>query len=252
MSPATNALLMSWPVSSHSCGNGQPELPSQSLSVTGLWCVWEDETHDDAFGDGGASRSDCIAQGGHWDQYNTITGINQQNGIVTQINTIFDNNSDNPYKGPGTIANGGAGMTLDQFDQTLQTYSQGAVLLPDVPLVGLGQAIQLVGIMTAGVTKHINCVAAGAYPLLASMTVTPEDVEDAMGVGEQAADQGIDSAVDALEGKADKLRAWHKASAPTANKAKALKGAGAVLKLLGAAKAGIEGGNNFANCEKHQ
>src|ERR1700677_987083 len=32
VSPAANASLMSWPVSSHSCGKGQPELPSQSLS----------------------------------------------------------------------------------------------------------------------------------------------------------------------------------------------------------------------------
>src|SRR5450755_400794 len=32
VSPDANALLMSWPVLSHSCGSGQPELPSQSLS----------------------------------------------------------------------------------------------------------------------------------------------------------------------------------------------------------------------------
>jgi hypothetical protein len=140
-------------------------------------------------------------------------------------------------------------MTLDQFDQTLQTYTQGAVPAPDVPLVGLGRAIPLVGIMTAGFTKQINCVAAGAYPVLASVTVTPEDVQSAFGLGEQATETGLDAAAETLSDKANKLRAWHKKSVPTANAGKFLKGAGALLKLYGAAKAGVEGGNNFANCE---
>ena len=60
--------------------------PLSAIDPLGLWCVWEDGTHDDDPGDGGADSNGCTAQGGHWDPYDTITGIFQQNGIVTQIN----------------------------------------------------------------------------------------------------------------------------------------------------------------------
>jgi RHS repeat-associated protein len=41
----------------------------------GLYCAWEDGTSDDDPSDGGASHSDCDAQGGHWtDQSNPCHG----------------------------------------------------------------------------------------------------------------------------------------------------------------------------------
>jgi RHS repeat-associated protein len=224
--------------------------PLSYTDPLGLWCVWDDGSgHDDDPSDGGASQSDCVREGGHWDQYDTITNVTQSNGIVTQINTIFDNSPNNPYGGPATTANGGAGMTLNDLDQTLQTYTQGTVPAPDLPIDPLG-VIRQVGAMTSGTTKQLNCIAAAAYPIVASFTVTPEDVEGGLGLGEKGTELAVDNAAETLEGKADKLRAWHKASVPTANKANLLKGAGALLKLYGAAKAGVEGGNNFANCEK--
>lgn len=63
--------------------------PLSYKDPTGLWCVWEDGTHDDDPSNGGASSGDCADQGGHWDQFDTITGIFQQNGNITQINTIY-------------------------------------------------------------------------------------------------------------------------------------------------------------------
>ena len=88
--------------------------PLSYKDPTGLWCVWEDGTHDDDPSNGGASSGDCADQGGHWDQFDTITGIFQQNGNITQINTIYGN---------CTTSDCGAGMSLQGFDQTLQSYS---------------------------------------------------------------------------------------------------------------------------------
>ncbi len=89
--------------------------PLSFTDPTGLWCVWEDGTHDDNPSNGGAAQGDCTDQGGHWDNFDTITGIFQQNGIVTQINTIYGN---------CTSSECGAGTTLEGFDQTLASYSQ--------------------------------------------------------------------------------------------------------------------------------
>jgi RHS repeat-associated protein len=90
--------------------------PLSANDPLGLWCVWEDGTHDDDEIDGGVGSGDCGSQGGHWDSFDTITGIFQDgNGNVTQIN----------YIGGGfcTTADCGVGGTLAQFDQTLQSYS---------------------------------------------------------------------------------------------------------------------------------
>ena len=87
--------------------------PVSAVDPLGLWCVWEDGTHDDDPSEGGASSGDCVDQGGHWDQFDTITGIFQQNGIVTQMNTIW---------GTVTAANGlGTSFSLSDFDTSLQT-----------------------------------------------------------------------------------------------------------------------------------
>ncbi|MGH9684129.1 MAG: RHS repeat-associated core domain-containing protein [Candidatus Acidiferrales bacterium] len=41
----------------------------------GLWCVWDDGTHDDDPADGGASETECGSQGGLWDSTDTIYGV---------------------------------------------------------------------------------------------------------------------------------------------------------------------------------
>ena len=86
------------------------------IDPLGLWCVWEDDTHDDDPSEGGSSVTGCEKQGGHWDPFDTITGIlTDGNGTVTQINFIGG--------GVCTTADCGAGGTLEQFDQTLNGYS---------------------------------------------------------------------------------------------------------------------------------
>ncbi len=114
--------------------------PLRYTDPNGLWCVWEDGTYDedpnsrsappnvDQQGDGdpggdtgGDNQAQCTAAGGHWDAYDTITGILQDgNGNVTQI-TYAANGTNYTC----TSADCGAGGTLQQFDQTLQGYSQG-------------------------------------------------------------------------------------------------------------------------------
>jgi RHS repeat-associated protein len=90
--------------------------PLSYTDPTGLWCVWEDGTHDDDPGNGGADSGGCADQGGHWDAFDTITGIFQDSsGNVTRINYIGG--------GACTTANCGARGTLEQFDQTLKSYS---------------------------------------------------------------------------------------------------------------------------------
>jgi RHS repeat-associated protein len=95
--------------------------PLNAIDPFGLWCVWEDGSHDDGPEDGGTKEKDCVDQGGHWDQYDTITGIFQQNGVVTQINYTV-----NGVNYSCTTGDCGVGGTLEQFDQTLNTYNQMA------------------------------------------------------------------------------------------------------------------------------
>src|ERR1700730_17121989 len=51
--------------------------PLSATDPTGLWCVWEDGTHDDDQNNGGISSAECLDQGGHWDVFDTITGVFQ-------------------------------------------------------------------------------------------------------------------------------------------------------------------------------
>jgi len=95
--------------------------PLANIDPLGLWCVWEDGTHDDDPENGGVSAAGCIDGGGHWDAWDTITGILQDgNGNVTQINYAVNGTN---YS--CTTADCGAGGTLQQFDQSLQSYWQG-------------------------------------------------------------------------------------------------------------------------------
>jgi hypothetical protein len=145
-------------------------------------------------------------------------------------------------------------MTLEGLDQMLKSYSRGFASPPELPMHGAfgwgGQVPQLVGTMTSGFTKQVNCGAAAIYPSIAALGVTPDDVEDGLGVGEQGADTGLDMGAETVGDKADKLRRWHKKSVPTATAAKRLKWASGALELYGAVRAGVRGGNNFANCEQ--
>lgn len=89
----------------------------------GLWCVWEGDSehpngsHDDDELAGGVSKRDCESQGGHWDKFDTITGIKtDSDGNVSQIN--YSVNGKN-----GSYDTTGSAITLDNIDQTLRTYS---------------------------------------------------------------------------------------------------------------------------------
>jgi RHS repeat-associated protein len=224
--------------------------PPSATDPTGLWCVWEDGTHDHTESNGGASEGDCVSQGGHWDQYNTITGIFQQNGIVTQINTIFDSVNN---RGPCTTTDCGAGATLENFDQTLQTYSQGDVPTPDVSVDPQG-VIRQVGIETGGFTKQVNCAAAAAYPFLPGPK--PDDIN---GLLTDSAAGALDSAASASEASAEALKrayrlgqgksALQRSTAKLADRAKLLGGAAKLVEAYGYVTAAQEGIKNFRECE---
>ena len=85
--------------------------PLSSVDPTGLWCVWEDGTHDDPHSQGGADQGQCKDQGGHWDSSDLITGVHQKDGIITQISYTTT--------GDCTGSECGLGETLDAFDKGL-------------------------------------------------------------------------------------------------------------------------------------
>jgi RHS repeat-associated protein len=226
--------------------------PLSSVDPDGLWCVWEDGTHDEDPGSGGIDSFDCASQGGHWDAFDTITGIFQQNGIVTQINSVF----------PGqncTTSDCGAGTTLEGFDQTLATYTRGDVPAPDFQIYGIfgglgGQVIQLVGLETAGFNKQANCIAAGAYPFIPGPK--PDDVN---GLLTDTAAETLDSAAGTSEASAEALKRAYRlgqgkstlqrSTAQLARKAKLLGGAATFAQIYGYATAAMEGAKNFKECE---
>jgi RHS repeat-associated protein len=91
--------------------------PLSATDPSGFWCVWDDGTgHDADPKDGGASEGDCTEQGGHWDKYDTITGVWSVNGYVTQI-SYTTNGQDQYYYQP-------YGMSLEGLDSTLEGYSK--------------------------------------------------------------------------------------------------------------------------------
>jgi RHS repeat-associated protein len=66
--------------------------PLNATDPNGLWCVWEDNTHDDDHGGGGASPSECQDQGGHWDNSDTLLGVTaDENGNITSFSTFSGN-----------------------------------------------------------------------------------------------------------------------------------------------------------------
>ena len=232
--------------------------PLLSTDPTGLWCVWEDGTHDpdpvSGESDSGATTEACAAGHGHWDPHDTITGILTDNdGNVTQINTVFDSVNG----GPCTSANCGAGMTLEDFDQTLQTYTRGDAPAQDVPIYGfgMGQDIFLsVGRLTNPFTKQVNCVAAAAYPFIPGPK--PEDVEDPSGLGTDAGEKAAESAAGSAESAAAQIKNAGRIGPSRAariakleGRAKGLSAAGKALSVAGYALATKEAVNNFRNCE---
>src|SRR5271163_493098 len=67
---ASESTPQSWNLYSYVLNN-----PLKFADPLGLWCVWQDGTHDDNPEDGGVDDSQgCLDQGGLWDQTNTLTG----------------------------------------------------------------------------------------------------------------------------------------------------------------------------------
>jgi RHS repeat-associated protein len=98
--------------------------PLAMIDPYGLWCVWEDGTHDDDPAKGGYNEHTCQAQGGHWDPFDTIAGIQQDGqGNITTI--IYTNGV------ICTTSECGVGETLDAFDKGLQSYSLYDLNRPD-------------------------------------------------------------------------------------------------------------------------
>jgi RHS repeat-associated protein len=48
--------------------------PVSRVDPQGLWCVWQDGTHDDDESDGGEGSAACLLDGGLWDSTDTFTG----------------------------------------------------------------------------------------------------------------------------------------------------------------------------------
>ena len=81
--------------------------PVNLTDPTGLWCVWDDGTgHDDDPKDGGATKTQCHDQGGHWDQTDTVMNMwSDNNGNITAISWVG-----------GTIGLSGSGFTTQNID----------------------------------------------------------------------------------------------------------------------------------------
>jgi RHS repeat-associated protein len=98
--------------------------PLRAVDPLGLWCVWDDNSHDDGvapetFGErqDRVWKTNCEQLGGHWDPYDTITGITTNDeGDVTSITY--------KVKGGTLTYNNPNGMTLEGFDATLDSYQQ--------------------------------------------------------------------------------------------------------------------------------
>lgn len=70
--------------------------PTNLHDPTGLWCVWEDGTHDDDPNPddpthGGDNIGQCLGAGGHWDGSDTIYGIWTFPGDTTVLKTQYGN-----------------------------------------------------------------------------------------------------------------------------------------------------------------
>ena len=81
---ASPASPQSWNAYSYVLNN-----PLNLTDPNGLWCVWEDGTHDDNVVGGGASPQDCANQQGHWDPSETILGLYARGGNIIGADTIY-------------------------------------------------------------------------------------------------------------------------------------------------------------------
>jgi RHS repeat-associated protein len=58
--------------------------PLAAIDPDGLWCVWDDGTHDDdPNNDGNATQYDCASQGGRWDPFDIVNGCDDNTGTCT-------------------------------------------------------------------------------------------------------------------------------------------------------------------------
>jgi RHS repeat-associated protein len=77
---AATRVPQSWNAYSYVLNN-----PMNATDPTGLWCVWEDVSHDDRPEDGGFTEEQCDKEGGHWDPTDTITGMDAEGNISQEL-----------------------------------------------------------------------------------------------------------------------------------------------------------------------
>jgi hypothetical protein len=95
--------------------------PLLLVDPLGLWCVWQDGTHDDDpaslddDGDGGDTVGECLGNGGAWDPSDTITGCDSDWNCTTStgqtIGGVCPPDADSCVAGPNStvVVNGGDG-----------------------------------------------------------------------------------------------------------------------------------------------
>lgn len=87
--------------------------PLSFVDPLGLWCVWQDGTHDDDVQDGGDTVDQCMQAGGVWDESDTITGCDSDWDCTTStgqpIVGVCPPDADSCVAGPGStvVVNGG-------------------------------------------------------------------------------------------------------------------------------------------------
>jgi RHS repeat-associated protein len=112
--------------------------PVSATDPLGLWCVWEDLTHDDDPSMGGVSSLACQSLGGHWDDTDTITGM-----FMDGDGNLFALNADGTISNQTTesvVVNGGSSndiATISAYYPPVSTCLGQSAIAVGEDLLGL-------------------------------------------------------------------------------------------------------------------